>query len=102
MKLPCDKCNGLAGFYDEKDNWVDCDHCDNGNIDRCVSSAKFPEHWKKRERFDELSTIQSDAMKCRDDARRLIHLNPKAADRYNDQLSKTLEKLNSEADDLKF
>lgn len=102
MKLPCTECNGLAGYYDDQNEWAECDHCENGDIERCVSAAKFPEHWKKRDGYERLMEIQADAMKCREDTRRLMHLNPKASASYERQLSEVLEKLNREADGLKL
>lgn len=100
MKLPCPECNGEEGYYDDRNQWKDCYHCDAGYVDRCVSTARFPKHWKKREGYERLMEIQTDAMKCRNDMRRLIHLNPKASDSYSRQLSEVFDKLNRDADSL--
>jgi len=102
MKLPCPDCNGLEGYADDKDMWQLCYTCNDGEVNRCVSAATFPEQWKKKNGYDRLLEIQSDAKKCREDTRRLAHLNPKHADSYAIQLSNVLQQLNQEADNLKL
>jgi hypothetical protein len=100
MKLPCDACNGLDGYYDDRDEWANCDACENGNVECCVSIARFPEIWKTRVLYWRLLEIRDDAAKCKDDTRRISALNPMAKAAYDDQLARVLAELNREADKL--
>jgi hypothetical protein len=98
MKLPCPSCNGLSGSYTEKDEWLDCPDCDeSGDIERCVSIADFPKHWRN---LDELEVIKADANACKTQHARLLELNPRAKESYDNQLAETLRDLNSKADKL--
>jgi len=98
MKIPCDICNGLGTIQDEsKAGFHTCGECDNGDVIRCVSTAPIPKHWKHH---DAIMEIQADAVKSKNDHKRLCEINPRAKESYDSQLGETLKKLNSMADSL--
>lgn len=98
MKLPCPDCNGLSGSYVENDEWADCPTCDeNGDIERCVSIADFPKHWRNR---DELEVLKADAIACKAQHAKLCDMNPRAKESYDRQLNETLKTLNHRANRL--
>ena len=64
---------------------------------QCITDFTIPPSHKH---FDELTTIQEDALACLRQHATLCSVNPRAKDSYDAQLAETLEKLNQHAENL--
>ena len=95
LETPCMKCDGSGKLECcECNQSRDCPDCDGeGYISRAFSESVIPEKHKNRE---ELLKLQSDSDRCRAAHSKLMELNPRAKESYDNQLSETLAKINEQ------
>jgi hypothetical protein len=81
---------------------VTCEVCHGaGEVQRCVSLLDVDGlRWANSEDKAVLKGLQADARRCREQAERLIAMNPRCAESYREQLEKTLADLNRQADGI--
>lgn len=98
MKTTCNKCDG-TGEYEctHCKSIAICDDCNgSGELTICITQYMIPQHHKQAGR---MADIKADALNCKELAMKLIEMNPRSAQSYQDQLAKVLKELNERAED---
>ena len=91
IEIPCQKCAGTGEVECcECGHFKDCPECDGEGTLQDIGDFKIPEKHKARE---EMERVIADHDKCHADHDRLCHLNPRAKESYDAQLTATAAKL---------
>ena len=95
MKCTCQSCSG-EGVIEQT-----CYECDgHGKLEVCISRVDLKARRFTGEELQALEALKADALRVKEQAQRLIQINPAAADSYRRQLTETLEKINAEANQI--
>lgn len=87
MKCTCDECGGSG--------YVECDECHGSG--ECSISIEVMKLHHAMPGYSQLAELKADAIRVREQARRLTEMNPARAESYAAQLDGCLSAINREA-----